>query len=377
MSRICLCMIVRDESAVIERCLTSVRPLIDSWVICDTGSRDGTPELIERALEGIPGALHHRPWVDFGHNRSEAMALARGTADYLLLLDADMTVELAGDAPDELTADSYLLRFVDDPEYWLKALISDRRPWKSVGSTHEFVAVADGLPERQEQLDGVIVTHHADGGTRGEKLERDARLLARDMEVDANNVRTVFYLAQTYRDLGQAERSIELYDRRATMGGWAEEVFYSLYQSGVLRAQLGDWPSAMASLIRAWEYRPARLEPLYELAWRLRERQEYETAHLFAARGVGREIPADILFLSPWVYRWGMLFEFSITAYWTGDAQAGLRACRQLLAMPDLPPVYREQTKANRQFCAERVGASRRENTRPGSYTGRAAAPRG
>jgi glycosyltransferase involved in cell wall biosynthesis len=195
MSSICLCMIVRDESAVIERCLKSVRPLIDSWVICDTGSRDGTPELIERALGGIPGRLHQRPWVDFGHNRSEAMALARGTADYLLLLDADMTVELVGEQPDELTADSYLLRFVDDPEYWLKALISDRRPWKSVGSTHEFAAVADGLPERQEQLDAVIVTHHADGGTRSEKLERDARLLARDLATDANNVRTVFYLA--------------------------------------------------------------------------------------------------------------------------------------------------------------------------------------
>jgi hypothetical protein len=71
-----------------------------------------------------------------------------------------------------------------------------------------------------------------------------------------------------------------------------------------------------------------------------------------------------------------MLFEFSITAYWTGDARSALRACRQLLAMPDLPPAYREQTKVNRQFCAERVGVSLHENTRPGSYTGRAATPR-
>ncbi len=32
-STVCLNMIVRDEAHVIERCLASVRPYIDSWVI--------------------------------------------------------------------------------------------------------------------------------------------------------------------------------------------------------------------------------------------------------------------------------------------------------------------------------------------------------
>lgn len=56
-------MIVKDESAVIERSLRSVRGLIDYWVICDTGSTDGTQALIRAALEGIPGELHEREWV--------------------------------------------------------------------------------------------------------------------------------------------------------------------------------------------------------------------------------------------------------------------------------------------------------------------------
>src|SRR6201996_5096910 len=92
MSTICLCMIVRDESAVIERLLGSVHDLLDTWLICDTGSVDCTQALIERSLADIPGELHERPWVDFGHNRTELMRLAHGRADYLLLLDADMTV---------------------------------------------------------------------------------------------------------------------------------------------------------------------------------------------------------------------------------------------------------------------------------------------
>lgn len=374
MSSVCLCMIVRDESAVIERCLDSVRELIDTWVICDTGSTDGTPQLIEAALDGVEGTLHHRPWIDFGHNRSELIDFARGAADYLLLLDADMTVRTSAALPAQLTADSYLLRHAGDPEYWIKRLVRADRPWRYVGSTHEYLTVTGDDDERR--LDAIVIEHHADGGARADKLQRDVRLLTRDLERGPAEGRTVFYLAQTYRDMGETEHALELYERRAGMGGWPEEVFYSLYQSGILRDQLGDWPSAMATLIRAWEYRPVRLEPLYSLASRLREREQYETAHLFASRGLDRPMPADVLFVHPSVWRWGILFEFSISAYWTGDARAALRACDRLLAIGELPDVYRRQTLANRRFCVDRVEQRTGERERSGTHTLRPRAAR-
>ena len=101
--RIALCMIVRDEAGIVERCLRSVTGLVDSWVICDTGSTDETPEIVRATLDGVPGQLHHTSWVDFGHNRSELMRLAEGAGDYLLLLDADMTIDQRAPLP-ELTA---------------------------------------------------------------------------------------------------------------------------------------------------------------------------------------------------------------------------------------------------------------------------------
>jgi glycosyltransferase involved in cell wall biosynthesis len=366
-------MIVRDESAVIERCLASVRDLIDTWVICDTGSVDGTQAIIRRALEGIPGELHERPWVDFGHNRSELLDLAHGTADYLLLLDADMTVTAGAELPTTLTADSYLLRQTGDPEYWNKRLVRSDLEWSYVGSTHEYLT-SSSPAEAEERLDAIVIDHHADGGARADKFERDRTLLERDLKHDPTNGRSVFYLAQTYRDLGEREQAATLYERRAQMDGWPEEVFYSLYQAGVLRAELGDWPRGMATLIAAFEYRPARLEPVYELASRLRLREEYESAHLFAARGVGRPMPPDVLFLHPWVYRWGLLFEYSITSYWTGDARASLKACNQLLALGELPAPYREQTRRNRTYAMQRIdqlGA-----TRPGAFSHTAPRPR-
>ena len=86
---VCLNMIVKNEAGVIRRCLDSVRPFIHHWVIVDTGSTDGTQKLIREYLADVPGELHERPWKNFGHNRSEALALARGKSDYILVIDAD------------------------------------------------------------------------------------------------------------------------------------------------------------------------------------------------------------------------------------------------------------------------------------------------
>ena len=79
---VCLNMIVKNEASVIRRCLASVRPIIDHWVIVDTGSTDGTQSIIREYLRDVPGELHERPWRDFASNRSEALQLARDRADY-------------------------------------------------------------------------------------------------------------------------------------------------------------------------------------------------------------------------------------------------------------------------------------------------------
>ena len=83
-------MIVKNESKIIERCLKSVYHLIDTWCIVDTGSTDGTQDIIKEFLKDKPGELIERPWVNFGHNRNEALSLARRWGEWILLTDADM-----------------------------------------------------------------------------------------------------------------------------------------------------------------------------------------------------------------------------------------------------------------------------------------------
>lgn len=266
---ICLCMIVKNEAKVIERCLASVAGLVDSWVISDTGSTDGTQQLIRSALEGIPGELHEEPWINFGHNRTANIRRARGRADYLLLLDADLVIRQDAALP-PLTADAYMLRHEGETSYRIKRLVRGDVAWRYEGVTHEYLTSDDAKGQGQENLDALVVEDFADGGSRSDKFERDARLLTAEMERDPGNARTVFYLAQTMRDMGRPEEAITLYERRARMGGWVEEVYCALLQAGILKAGNGDWPGAMDTLSRAWEVRPQRLEACYELVCRLR-----------------------------------------------------------------------------------------------------------
>jgi glycosyltransferase involved in cell wall biosynthesis len=79
---ICLNMIVKNEAHIVHETLDSVAPYISSWVIVDTGSHDGTQDLIANHMArlGIPGELHERPWRNFGHNRTEALTLYHRSA---------------------------------------------------------------------------------------------------------------------------------------------------------------------------------------------------------------------------------------------------------------------------------------------------------
>ena len=72
-------MIVKNEAGNLERCLASVAPHISCWVIGDTGSTDGTQDLIRSffASRGIPGELHTFAFSNFAQARNEALARAR------------------------------------------------------------------------------------------------------------------------------------------------------------------------------------------------------------------------------------------------------------------------------------------------------------
>ena len=84
MVTISLCMIVKDEEAVLKRCLESAKEIADEMIVVDTGSRDQTREIAEK--EGA--RVYQFPWIDdFAAARN--FSFSQAVMDYCLWLDAD------------------------------------------------------------------------------------------------------------------------------------------------------------------------------------------------------------------------------------------------------------------------------------------------
>lgn len=359
---ICLNMIVKNETRVLERCLRSVRPFLTTWVIVDTGSTDGTQDLIGRLLSDLPGELHQRPWVNFGHNRSEALALARGKADYIFLIDADEVIEAeSGFELPRLSTDLYRTKHfsgTSTTSFYRPQLLRGSLPFRYEGVLHEYVEC--DTPYEAADLEGFACHGYFDGARNKDpraKYEADARLLENVLRSEPGNQRYVFYLAQSYRDAGMRKKAIEAYERRVKMGGWDEEVWYSLYQIAVLLEVEGESLATVThAYLRAFEARPTRSEPLTALARLHRQAQKYATAHLFAERAARLPKPKDILFLDESSYDWRALDELSIAAYYVGEYVQAETLGRRLLAEGKIPEKDRPRVAENLNFSLRKLG---------------------
>jgi hypothetical protein len=351
--RIGLNMIVKNEAHVIERCLASVKPWIDRWVIVDTGSSDGTQDMVRAFLRDVPGTLHERPWRDFSHNRNEALELARPTADYLLFIDADETLVMpAGFRWPALDGDGY--RFdceYAQLRYHRNALIATRLPWRWCGVLHEYLDCSE--PHGWRALPGpkILVNHDGARARDPQTYLRDIEVLERALVADPGNCRYVFYLAQSLRDAGQLARSRERYLQRAAMGGWEEERWCAQFRAAQLHELTGAPPEQVReAYLAAYQARPTRAEPLYELARYHRERGTFALAHLFAQQAAALPEPGDTLFVDATVYAWRALDELVVASYYTGSLAQGRAALQTLLAQARFAETERPRIMANRQF---------------------------
>jgi glycosyltransferase involved in cell wall biosynthesis len=355
--KLCLNMIVKNEAEVIERCLESVKDLIDYWVIVDTGSSDNTPKIIKNYLKDIPGKLHFRPWKNFAHNRNEAFGLAQGKADYILLMDADDVLEFSADAnlPD-LTKDLYLMwRGNKSFSYHRPQIIKSNKPWKWIGVTHEYLGCSE--PYTTDLLENVRYITKDDGASSvdPQKFYRNITLLEEGLKKEPDNTRYTFYLAESFRAAGEKAKALEWYQKVVDMGGWDQEIFWSLLQIGHHLKYLGlPLDLVVKSYKRALEYRPHRIEPTYYLAEIYNQMGEYGKAYscLKAREWAPKAPEKDALFNEDWIADYGLLFQLSISAYYLGHYQEALEACDTLLANPDLPDAMRTLTEQNRQFPA-------------------------
>jgi glycosyltransferase involved in cell wall biosynthesis len=386
MHKLALSMIVKNENVEhFYECLDSISPHIDYWVICDNGSTDGTQEYIKNYFKekGIPGELHEVEWVNFGHNRTEALTLCDGKADYIVMIDADDKVVGDLKIPDKLDLDGYAFRIKrGDFTWWRNQVFKSGIGWSYIGAVHEYAACqskmeggsfTSGRIEGNYYVDartlGTERNKNADGTdvTAEQKYSRDAELLEKEIVKEPDNTRYHFYLAQSYFDSKQFEKAEQAYAHRASMGGWREEVFYSIFRTGICKMMLGKpWPDAQDTFLQAWNIKPDRAEPLYHLSRVHRDNGNNHLAYLFAKSAL--EIPypeGDILFINDDMYKWMVLDEYASTAFYVGDFEKGYKACETLIRMVDngeISKEHRERFVTNLEHYKSSLQGLRRED---------------
>lgn len=361
MSTVCLSMIVKNETHIIHECLNSIWQHIDYWVVVDTGSTDGTQDLIRTffAEKGIPGELIERPWINFGHNRSEALELCTGKGDYAWMIDADDRIlgEFKYPNGKNLQHDAYAIKCGrENCVWWRNQIFKTGIGWQYLGVLHEYANCPNREPLTQAQIFG---EYHLEARTLGarnvnitqiEKYSKDAELLETELSKDPTNSRYQFYLAQSYFDSQQWEKAESAYLRRVELGGWEEECYYSLFRVALIAMNKpnSNWADIQEKLLSAYDYRPCRAEPLHIIARYLRSKNQQRSAYMFARTACGLSYPQqDILFIDTGVYKWMCLDEFCACAFYVHDFIGGKHACELLLKENRLPESEIARVQAN------------------------------
>jgi len=366
--RICLNMIVKNESKVIRRLLTSVLPLIDTYCICDTGSTDDTETIIREffAEHNIEGRIVHEPFRDFGYNRTHALTQCDTMegVDYILLIDADMVLQVQSSVETlkrKLWANPAHYVFQGTEKFYYKNVrfVKHRSGMSYWGVTHEYVKVPEGTTYGMFEKDALFIHDLGDGGSKADKYERDIRLLTQGLEQEPNNDRYTFYLANSLRDANRTEEAIAMFKKRVEIGGWIEEIWHSLYSIGKCYQKMGEMEKAVYYWMEAYAVYPRRIENLYRIINHYRERGKNELAYSFYSMAdKQRQLhpPQDYLFMEKELYDHKLDYELTIVGYYCNhDGHDLPQKCVNVLCYPHIEEWMSRNILSNYKFYAPKL----------------------
>ncbi len=331
-----LSMIVKDESHVILRVLESIYKHIDYWAIADTGSTDGTQEIIKKffAEKSIPGDLIETPWIDFSTCRNISLSAVEKNADYGIWIDADEEF-----VPDANFNVQIALRTGFDTisvptkyggvDYTRKSIWKCGKGFFWDGPIHEILA----SPEEKTGgiLQGAHVFVRAEGNSWKDvkaKYTEHAKILSAYTEKNPDS-RWVFYTAQSYRDAQMNEESFSWYEKRSKMpDGFKEEIYFSKYMMARLAEMMERDKSTVVSLYNdAHREDPLRGETVKSLVQYLHRMKDWETSYVYSKYGLRYNLanpyPNRILFIDNQLYNFQMLELHSVSCFHTNRIEEG------------------------------------------------------
>jgi len=375
MPKLILNTIVKDEAHCILGMLESALKISDAIVIADTGSTDGTQQIIRNFGEkhGIPTYVFERPFDDFEKSRNFGMEKARDVVNELgwdandcwtWWCDADETiiVDEKKFSKNQFNKDLFMINtYIGAMKYTRNTFARVSKPFRFYGPVHEFIVcdedkITSGLAEGVH-VDVKMIGKSWQGDISKKYLEHAHKLEAY-IAADRKDPRWIFYTAQSYHDSASMKdnkeeneerlrRSIKYYKERVSRtDGYPEEMYYSQYRIGVIMRVLEyPWHLTHMELLKAYSMDSSRGESIKTIIDYYLHIGDWNMAYLYTKFAKttfhGKNpYPSRLLFVDEATYIWKFAEAHAAACYYTGRVDESRSTYKEIVELTKTHPQY-------------------------------------
>jgi tetratricopeptide (TPR) repeat protein len=355
-------MIVKNQEAMLGRCLNSIRDWVDEIIVVDTGSTDRTVQI----AESFGAKVSHQPWEgDFSKHRN--YSIDKATCDWVFIIDADEEV-CADDVPVlmRLLADGRqqvisinVINVYGESENRTVFLPSPRFFRRELGLRYEGIVHNQlSLPDDLSITRAGVRLKHFGYDLSPEKLrnkkQRSRRLLEKQLEQDPDNAFALFNYAQLLRSdeggfpvenapaiIRSAGRAVEL----TSPDNLKERHIHlmALDQLAWAHFYLKESQTALQYCLRALRHKSDYLDPLLLLGHIYQQKREYGKAvqayrdYLEAQASYNPTLETDNIILMHVDSRLSAYYSLGVVARLMNDTEG---TKRWLLKVLELDPAF-------------------------------------
>ena len=256
MKKISLCLIVKDEEKVLERCINSLKGCYDELIIVDTGSTDDTINIAKK----LGARVEHFKWIDdFAAARNYAFSFATG--DWIMWVDADdvlmkedtkrfreivhshdnddvMGINFPYIYSHESTGTGEIPNF---KYHRLRIMKKESNPvW--IGRIHEY----NKIEGKTINCDEIDFHHYRDEGKGTQNTARNLRILKKVVDdcSPEDKPRYLFYYGKECIYNNMLDEAIKAFKEYIPLSNWIPEKHRAMYEMAVCYQIKGDIDNA-------------------------------------------------------------------------------------------------------------------------------------